>query len=147
MFKNVDWFDFIVGGIIISFIVNLVSNFAYPKIQKWWNDRVEIRRSKNESKRIEFNEKVERLLKKRDEELITRIQVNRYTTFSSFNILFSIFIMILTSLISFQNIIIIFSGVIVGVFFFYQAMSSFSKRNELVEILDEIDKKLERNYL
>ena len=32
MFANVDWFDFIFGGIVVGLIVNLLSSYLYPKI-------------------------------------------------------------------------------------------------------------------
>jgi len=47
MLENVDWFSFFVGGIIISFIINVSAGLAQPKIRNVLSKFSEERRNKN----------------------------------------------------------------------------------------------------
>ncbi len=151
MFKNIDWFDFVVGGIIIGFIVNLAANFAQPVIEQWWIRYNTSRRNKNEAIKRAFDERVENLINNKHEEIIARIQANRLATFGIFMTLlgiqptlFSIMLMLQRSSGIFS--IFLFVSIIIGVLGFGRAYNAFIERNNIVQILNAVDKKLGRNF-
>jgi hypothetical protein len=72
MLEKVDWFSFIVGGIVIAFVVNILSNFAQPRIEKWLAKYNSNLRDKNEKKKQAFKAEVQRLLASNHEELVAR---------------------------------------------------------------------------
>lgn len=149
MFANVDWFDFIVGGIVIGFIVNVAANFAHPKIDAWWAKYSTTQRNKNEAKKRAFDEKVESLINNKHEELIWRIEVNRLATFGIYAALVGVFTMILATMFqptSLATGLDPYLAAFAGFIGLSRAMYMFSKRNKLVDILNVVDKKLGRGF-
>jgi hypothetical protein len=146
MFKNIDWFDFVVGGIIIGFIVNVAANFAQPKIERWWGKYSESRRNKNEAIKRAFDERVENLVNNKHEEIITRLRINRLATFGIFILLLGITPMIVVIMLQTSSEIILFASVIVGILGFGRAIVVMNERNDLVQILNAVDKILGRKF-
>jgi hypothetical protein len=145
MFANIDWFDFVVGGIIIGFLVNVASNFAQPKIENWWGKYNISRRNKNEALRRAFDEKVEYLANNKHEELIARLEVNRLAAIASVMMLLGITAMVMVVMLQMpKDIITIFIGILPAVVGFGRAIYALEKRNKLAEILNAVDKKLGR---
>ncbi|MBE0681702.1 MAG: hypothetical protein IH589_07280 [Anaerolineales bacterium] len=70
MLEKVDWFSFVFGGVVIAFIVNIISSFAQPKIETWLEKYNAKRRNKNTSIRKAFEAEVQRLSDNNHEELV-----------------------------------------------------------------------------
>ena len=146
MLNRIDWFDFVVGGIVIGFVVNVLANIAYPRLENWWGKYSETRRSKNEAKRRAFSDRVEHLISNKHDELVLRIQVNRDATFGIFMALLGLTAMLLPVTLRLSDLSNVFIGIIPGLVGFSRAMYTFIRRNELVEILNAVDRKLDRHF-
>ena len=70
MFTNIDWFDFIVGGVIVSLIVNLLSSYLYPKIENFLAKFSAKRKKEKETREQKILEEAQRLLDNPHEELV-----------------------------------------------------------------------------
>ena len=145
MLASVNWFDFIVGGIVVSFFVNLLSNFAQPKIEQWWGKYSESIRSKNNTKKRAFDEMVEKLINNKHEELVFRIQINRHGIFSLVMFLLCIFSLIIIGILNDSNFFPLNFGFgIPAIIAFARGTYVMNKRNRMIEIMDTVDKKLDR---
>jgi len=98
MFENVDWFSFVVGGIFVSFIVNVFAGLAQPKIRDLLSKFSEKRRSKNQKLKSLFEEEVNRLIDNPHEEVIARLKANsRLVSLVQYNILLIALIVVWTA--------------------------------------------------
>ncbi len=70
MFANIDWFDFIVGGVIVSLIVNLLSSYLYPKIEAFLAKFSKKRKKQKEIRQQKISDEAQRLSDDSHEELV-----------------------------------------------------------------------------
>ena len=146
MFENIDWFDFVVGGIIIGFIVNVAANFAQPKIDRWWSNYSEAQRNKKEAKKQAFDAMVENLVNNKHEEIIARIQANRLDIFGNGMLTLSTIPAIWVIMLQQSNVILFVGCAILFILCFGRATNAMIERNYLVQILSAVDKKLGRKF-
>ena len=83
MFANIDWFDFIVGGFFMGTLVNLLSNYLYPKLEAFASKYSNSLRDKIYFRSEKIKEDVERVLTNPHEEIVFRhIYSNRIARFA-----------------------------------------------------------------
>ena len=70
MFSNIDWFDLIVSGVIVSLIVNLLSSYLYPKTESFLARFSAKRKKQKEVRQQKILEEAQRLSENPHEELI-----------------------------------------------------------------------------
>ncbi len=138
MLENVDWFSFVVGGIIISFIINVSAGLVQPKIRNILSRFSEERRNKNQKLKELFEEEVNRLVENSHEEVIARSKANaRLMSSIQFNIL--LLSIVVVWLVFGAKYSIMISFPILFTLFVFNVLRDYP--SEIHNILGEVDKR------
>jgi len=145
MFEKVDWFSFIVGGIFVSFLVNIISSFTQPKIEKWLESFSASRRLRNNLVKEMFDAEVDKLSNNPHEELIARQKATTrmivITTMQLNSLICLVAILLITNPLLNRDIFIVLGLSVFNHF----ALTVFSDYpNTIHSMLREVDKRKNR---